>query len=669
METEKKVILDIEVRGDKTVKSLKEEIKNLRDMLLNVEKGSEDYNKVLNQLIADEKELTSVMQVGKKEVNAAAGSYNALSQEMSALKRVWKEVTDEASRNEIGSRINDINNQLKDMDASIGVFSRNVGDYTNSIVDASRLIFENFEQISPTIGGIGGQIVAIIPLIQNTVKAATKGLKGIKAALAGTGVGALVVALGLLIQNWDKLTAAIRKFIPSIKASDEATKSQVETNEKLLEANSAATHEMEFQARIMEAQGSATTEIIKFKKKETEAILLNTQAQISETQAKIDSINAHSKWYRFWHGENKQLKELEESMKSLKGEEQNLTAIIKKLGEDITVEGIKISKASKTTVESVEKDAQKIEEILERLGLYGKKGEELINAQFDKRKEDLKKQFEEEKALFEKNGQDTTTLTAEYVTNTLKLEDERYAAIQELKEKEVQSTVDAMLEQALAVETGAEEVLDAEQSAYMARDAAHAAFLEGQKQKEKEAINERIGYYMKFADALQNLLGGIADGWETSIQAQLDAGKISEEAAEEQFENVKAIQTAQAVINTIAGAVGAFMQATATIPFPYGQIVGGIAAAAATAAGMAQIAKIQSTTIGSKSVSTQFATNASVAPQAEYTPNYVSNVTGANEMEVLSNAITQQPIRAFVVESDITKSQNRVKQRNQESTF
>ena len=164
METEKKVILDIEVRGDKTVKSLKEEIQNLRDALLNVENGSEEYNKVLDKLISDEKELTSVMQAGKKEVHAATGSYNALSQEMSALKRVWKEVTDEASRNEIGSRINDINNQLKEMDASVGVFNRNVGDYTNSFVDASKLIFQNLDSISPVLGNLSSEYNVVINL-------------------------------------------------------------------------------------------------------------------------------------------------------------------------------------------------------------------------------------------------------------------------------------------------------------------------------------------------------------------------------------------------------------------------------------------------------------------------------------------------------------------------
>ena len=664
-ETTQKII-DIQVNGTQTVKDLKTEIQGLRNKLLNAKEGTEEYNTVLNQLIEDEKKLASVMQAGKKEVHAAAGSYNALQQEMSALKRVWKEVQDEASRNEIGKRINNINNQLKDMDASVGVFSRNVGDYTNSIVDASKIVLQNLEQISPAIGGIGGQVVSLVPLIQKTVKAATTGLKGIKAAVAGTGIGLLVTALGLLVQNWDKVTAAVRKFIPVIRESDEATKAQVEDNKKLLEANSAATHEMEFQARIMEAQGSATTEILKYKKKETEAILLNTQAQIAETNAKIENINAHSKWYRFWHGENKQLKGLEESIKSLKEEETNLNAIIQKLGEDITVEGFKIRSGSKSTVESVEQDAKKIEEILERLGLYGKKGEELINAQFDKRQETLKNQFEEEKALFEKNGQDTTTLTAEYVTNTLKIEDERFAAIQELKDKEVQATIDAMLDEALAVETGAEDVLDAELTSNMARAAAHEAFLEDQKQKEKEALKERIGYYMQYAGSLQSVLSSIADAWADSIQAQLDAGEISEEAAKEQFEKVKAVQTAEAIINTIAGAVGAFMGIT--------KDTGGwgIAAAVAKAiavmtAGMAQVSKIQSTTIGTKSVSSQFATNAAVTPQTEYTPTYTQNITNATETENLANAISQQPI--WVSVQDINKSQNRVRVVNQESTF
>ena len=130
-------IIKIESSGsEQTVKGLKKEIDSLRDALLNVEKGGDEYKKILEQLIGDQKRLADVMSAGKNEVSAATGSYNALKNEMSALKKVWAEVTDETSRNEIGQRINEINNELKQFDASIGNFQRNVGNYAGSFKNA-----------------------------------------------------------------------------------------------------------------------------------------------------------------------------------------------------------------------------------------------------------------------------------------------------------------------------------------------------------------------------------------------------------------------------------------------------------------------------------------------------------------------------------------------------
>ena len=174
MDDEIKKVLTIEVNGDMSVKSLKQEINDLRDALLNTEKGTEDYQKILKKLIDDQKKLTSVMSAGKNEITAAAGSYNALQQEMISLKKVWREVTDEASRNEIGKRILEINNQLKEMDASIGVFNRNVGDYTNSIIDATSKIAGNLSQISPELSKLGSQISSLVPLTKNLQKTIDK---------------------------------------------------------------------------------------------------------------------------------------------------------------------------------------------------------------------------------------------------------------------------------------------------------------------------------------------------------------------------------------------------------------------------------------------------------------------------------------------------------------
>ena len=116
-----------------SVKELKDQISELRDRLVTLKNDSKEYQDTVNELIDKQVKLKEVMNAGKNETQAAEGSYNALSQRMSALKQVWKEVTDEATRNEIGKQINEINNQLKALDASIGNSQRNVGNYKSAL--------------------------------------------------------------------------------------------------------------------------------------------------------------------------------------------------------------------------------------------------------------------------------------------------------------------------------------------------------------------------------------------------------------------------------------------------------------------------------------------------------------------------------------------------------
>lgn len=59
--------------------------------------------------------------------------------------------------------------------------------------------------------------------LKGAVKAVTGSMKGLKGAIIGTGIGALVVALGMLIENWDKVTAAIDEFIGSAGNASKVT--------------------------------------------------------------------------------------------------------------------------------------------------------------------------------------------------------------------------------------------------------------------------------------------------------------------------------------------------------------------------------------------------------------------------------------------------------------
>ena len=112
-----KPIIRVDVgESEQTVKGLKKEISELKDRILNLKKGSDDYNEAVEQLQADQRKLNEVMALTKKEAVAVEGSYDALTHQMSLLKKEWRATADEAKRADLGAQIEEINQQLKDMD-------------------------------------------------------------------------------------------------------------------------------------------------------------------------------------------------------------------------------------------------------------------------------------------------------------------------------------------------------------------------------------------------------------------------------------------------------------------------------------------------------------------------------------------------------------------------
>ena len=180
--------------------------------------------------------------------------------------------------------------------------------------------------------------------------------------------------------------------------------------------------------------------------------------------------------------------------------------------------------------------------------------------------------------------------------------------------------------------------------------------------KQKELISTIVDV----GNSIGDILGSVADAWEANVQAQLAAGKISEQEANDQLENVRKVQITQAIINTLAGSIGAFTQASQTIPPPYGQIVGAAAAAAVLAAGYAQIAQIKAANKDSNlSSTTQM--SPTMPTVSDFNPNYVTNTTGRDDTEYLNELFSKQKL--FVSVTDINSTQARVKTTEQESSF
>lgn len=183
-------------------------------------------------------------------------------------------------------------------------------------------------------------------------------------------------------------------------------------------------------------------------------------------------------------------------------------------------------------------------------------------------------------------------------------------------------------------------------------------------QRKAEASQNYVNAIQDSLSGISQILGDVASAWETSIQAEVKKGKISEEEAERQMENMRGIQSAIALINAFSSAVSAY-NSMASIPY-VGPVLGAAAAAAALASGFAQVKAINAVKKGDKGgSSTRYAEMTPTAP--EYNPTSVTNVTGGQETENLANAMTKSNI--WVSVKDIDSAQSKVKTREKETTF
>lgn len=192
-ETKPVVALEIKT-GDaiKNVQDLKNNIAILKSQLNDTKATFEDNARTAEQLRENQNALKDAMYSTTKtadeliESSKKEGqSYNDLVHTMAELKMAWRATTDEQERAKLGSRIDAINTQLKDMDATVGNYSRNVGNYTNSILDAFKQMPGVAGKVANGVKNVNGVMTALsanpvmttISLLSNLLNKVTEGLK------------------------------------------------------------------------------------------------------------------------------------------------------------------------------------------------------------------------------------------------------------------------------------------------------------------------------------------------------------------------------------------------------------------------------------------------------------------------------------------------------------
>lgn len=395
-----------------SLKDYKKNIDELRGSLLGLEKDSEDYKKIAEELKDKQDKLNEVMSVGKESVNAVDGSYNQLSATLSRLKKEWKNM-------EIGTpeweamavRINDINDKLKDADSQVGVFTRNVGDYANAFQEAFKQAAQGLGRMPGTIGEIASMTQRLIPLIKQTTNTAVAGLTGVKKALAATGIGALIVAVGLLLAYSDDLLKLFKK--------EDATVKQLTFDyEALSKSTERRNAEIEQEAALMNAQGESFETISAYRRQEIRDMQALYEAKIAEIDAEIEHLHIREILGIQFGKDKKRYEELIKLRNMYAESVDKFSESLQKLNNEYDVNAAREKKTAEDKAKAkVDAEKRELEAILKHIEDANKTEIQKITEKYEKEKKLLEKYHKDTKALTEQYNKDIEAINERAIDN------------------------------------------------------------------------------------------------------------------------------------------------------------------------------------------------------------------------------------------------------------
>jgi DNA repair exonuclease SbcCD ATPase subunit len=560
-----------------------------------------------------------------KAAQGLGTSYNALVRKMADLDQQFRATENAAERETLGKQIKAINDQLKEFDKDRGKFGRNVGNY-KSALDG---IGDAFQK---TAGSAGAVI--------NPVKNVTAGFKALSATPAIAILGLLAnvitkVSEGLKSSEKNTLgmKQALSAFQPIINAATNAVQKLGEWLVKVVEwAGKAARwlgivkgDSADFMANLVKAENQLILD-----KREMELYEAQTQAKIAKLQA--DAANKT----KFNAAQRKQF-----------------TDEAKRLSEELF----------EKQYELAQREVDLIEQRNSLTGNAAAANEKLIQAKI--RLADLDKQRAERDRSIQRqeNG-----AVSELNKQTKALHEEATAAIEDdvaAAEDAAQAYIDGVTGAKTAAESLFEEIVALDDARIAERERAAAAeraveeanqqYFDQQAERERQRNEERIEAMFTYAGATASVLDSVADMFEAN-------GEEDEKSAA----TAKALRTASAVIDTISGAVAAYMNTIKSIEFTPVAIPMAVAnAATVLAAGMAQIKQINAVKVGNSGGGGASAV-ASPVMAAPAVPQ-IRTITGAREEDRLNQMASNQ--RVYLVYSDIERANTAARVRVQETEF
>ena len=182
--------------GERTVKSLKKEISDLRDALLNMDKGGEEWKKTAEELTKAQEDLNSVMKAGKQVIDADTSSIAGMEARYKSLYQTYRLLSAEQRKTAEGmsmqKELAELSKNLNSVKKDAGNFKDNIGHYADDMMAA-------FGALGGSIGGLSA------PLGK-----ATAGFKGFTTVLNVLKSHPIITVLAVIIGLISKVGQAIK---------------------------------------------------------------------------------------------------------------------------------------------------------------------------------------------------------------------------------------------------------------------------------------------------------------------------------------------------------------------------------------------------------------------------------------------------------------------------
>lgn len=649
MAIELKEIINVETA---TIKDVREAIAGLREEVSRLKLEGKDYRTEAEKINVLQRHMSEVMNSSKKYTADAAESFNAMTARLRQLKDQWKATGDEARRAQLGKEINALKERINDANESIGNFQHNVGDYTNSIIQA-------FSTMGVAVGQPVTKMISMFGLLGGGMNKVTEALSKLWATIIANPLSALIAVLGTVLVFWDD----IKEAIGAVKTPYQEVIDQTDDFRKSLDG---ARTELERTLKLMSAMGADEIEVAATRTARLKDQLEQTNQKIADQEAELADLEV---WWkrigravfsvlqyilpvsdamRDMFGMGGKVKGLEESIASLKEEAKNLDAETQNAADNEYILRNNIDKTTASTKASTAARKEDTEAVkLQAEALRELQGEvDKMVAQAQTAQEEYDKGLEKATAMYDElqRGQlsdleleelrykERLKLFEQYGLDTELLEEEHQERMAEIRKRESQQIYAELEAQRKAQEAQDEKAKKSHEKLMKARETATKNMASGT------------------SSILKNL--SVAMGENTKLG--------------------KGFAIAAATIDTIASAVAGFRagmnQWAEAGPMAWmAPVQAAINATMALTAGFAEVQKIRSVDTSGNSDGGGGGATALAIPNIEglSTPmDYTRQVVTDTEQEELN-----RNNRVYILESDIQESGNRVRVREEETTF